>query len=210
MKNPFSGILYCAKCGRAMVRRPYQNGRPDAIICPYTTCDTVSSDLNQVEKTLLDSCRLWLAAFERNTAATPDEDEALAAARRTIAAHSREQEKLTAQLDRAYELVEQGVYTPEIFLERSRKIAARQKELSEATAALQLDISKREQIALARQSIAPQMTYVLDAYPQAQTAEEKNALLKSVLEKVTYRKNQRDRWGGDGIHLDIYPLIPKV
>lgn len=209
MKNPFSGILYCAKCGRAMSRRPYQNGRQETILCAYTSCDNISSDLQQVEKTLLDSLRLWLAAFERDAAATPGEDEALATARRTIAAHSREQEKLAAQLDRAYELVEQGVYTPEIFLDRSRKIAARQKELSEATAALQLDISKREQIALARQAIAPQMVHVLDAYPQAQTAEEKNALLKSVLEKVTYRKDQRDRWGGDGIHLDIYPLIPK-
>ena len=54
------------------------------------------------------------------------------------------------------------------------------------------------------------MQHVIDAYPLCDTAEEKNALLKSVLEKVTYQKDQRDRWGGDGMRLEIYPLLPQI
>ena len=52
------------------------------------------------------------------------------------------------------------------------------------------------------------MRHVLDAYPLASSPEEKNALLKSVLEKVLYKKTQRDRWGGNGMQLELFPLLP--
>ena len=210
MKNPFSGVLYCAKCGHAMVRRPYQSGRQETIMCVHPSCDNVSSDLEQVEDTLLDALRLWLAHFERDADIDAGTDADLNTARRTIEAHNKELQKLAAQLDRAYELVEQGVYTPDIFLDRSRKIAARRADLEQAMAALSSEISRREQLLRSRQEIAPQMQHVIDAYPLCETAEEKNALLKSVLEKVTYQKDQRDRWGGDGMHLEIYPLLPQI
>ena len=210
MKNPFSGVLFCAKCGHAMVRRPYHSGRQETIMCTHPTCNNVSSDLEQVERTLLDAMRLWLSGFERDAQIGVGTDEDLAAARRTLAAHEKELQKLAAQLDRAYELVEQGVYTSEIFLERSRKIADRRAEIMQAQAALTEEVTRLESVRRSYQDIAPQMIRVLDAYPLAKTAEEKNALLKSVLEKVTYRKDKRDRWGGDGMHLEIFPLIPKI
>ena len=50
IKNPLAGIVYCSKCGRAMVRRPYQKrGQDDTLMCSYTSCPTVSSKLSLVE-----------------------------------------------------------------------------------------------------------------------------------------------------------------
>ena len=209
MKNPLSGLVRCSKCGRGMVRRPYGDNRPDGLICPYTSCNTVSSNLDDVEAGLLDALRVWLANLERR----PDEaepDAEIPSLRRTISTSEAELKKLSAQLDRAYELVEQGVYTPEIFLERSQKISARRDELLQAITTLTDEITRREQLQASQDALAPSIRHVIEAYPLATTPKEKNALLKSVLEKVVYTKEKRDRWGGDGFHLDLYPLMPKL
>ena len=43
-----------------------------------------------------------------------------------------------------------------------------------------------------------------------ETAEEKNALLKEVLEKVVYQKlNEKRKKSPDGFTIEIYPRIPK-
>lgn len=209
MKNPLAGLCRCGMCGGPMSRRPYQSGRQETLLCAAPGCKNVSSDLQDVEQTLLESMRIWLKNFE-GSADLPISDADLEAAERTLAGHDRERKKLADQLDRAYDLVEQGVYTPEIFTERSRRIAERQAELDAASESLHADIEHRRQVMQARHEIAPRMHRVIDAYPKATTPEEKNALLKSVLEKVLYTKTQRDRWGGDGMHLEIFPLLPNL
>ena len=47
MKNPLSGLVICGQCGRAMVRRPYGNGYPDGLLCPYTSCSCVPQGISK-------------------------------------------------------------------------------------------------------------------------------------------------------------------
>lgn len=208
MKNPLSGLVICADCGRAMVRRPYQSGRQPTLLCPYTECHNVASDLCDVEQTILDSMRLWLADFERSSDAMPDGREELDSIHRTIAEHEKALGTLSAQLNRAYDLVEQGVYTPDVFLARSKAISEKQEFHNGKILELERELSERELAISSRYEIAPKMRHVLDAYPLATTPKEKNDLLKSVLEKVVYKKAQRDRWGGNGMQLELFPLLP--
>ena len=61
-----------------------------------------------------------------------------------------------------------------------------------------------------RQSL-PRVRAVLDAYPLAATAAEKNALLKSVIEKIDYQKTKRaSRWTNplDYLQITIFPRLP--
>ena len=64
MKNPLSGLVICGQCGRAMVRRPYGNGYPDGLICPYTSCSCVGSTLATVEGEILEELRRWAAQLQ--------------------------------------------------------------------------------------------------------------------------------------------------
>ena len=57
-----------------------------------------------------------------------------------------------------------------------------------------------------RQALVPKLTHILDVYPLARTAEEKNRLLKSILQKAVYHKTRRERQkGGSDLTLTLYP-----
>ena len=208
MKNPLSGLVYCSRCGRAMVRRPYNNGYPDGLLCPYTSCDTVSSRLSDVEEAVLHSLRLWLSDLD---AGKRPEDTAEAAelsqTEKRIAAVQKDLEDLSRQLTRIYDLTEQGVYTSDDFVTRSRENSSRRKAAEELLVSLGEQSRQLRQIIDARENLAPELRHVLVVYPTA-TPAEKNALLKTVLSRVIYSKTNRDRWGsGSDLHLDLIPRI---
>ncbi|MPN58828.1 hypothetical protein SDC9_206543 [bioreactor metagenome] len=67
----------------------------------------------------------------------------------------------------------------------------------------------KQRMRAARESLAPRLSRVLESYPAAQTAEEKNALLRSVLKSVVYNKTVRTRWGAESdMNLTLMPLLP--
>jgi len=211
MKNPLSGLIICGNCGRAMVRRPYKSGYPDGLICPYTSCSTVSSDLSTVESALLDALRLWYADLSAGNPPASARDDSLRLAEARVKAADDEIAKLRAQQTRAYDLVEQGVYTTEVFLSRSRDLADRQAaaELEKIEAGKEL--VRLRAIRQTQNTQLPRLKHVLDAYSDAATPEEKNALLKSVLEKAVYKKSRRARSaGGSDMTLDLYPRLPST
>jgi len=208
MQNPLSGLVYCSKCGRAMVRRPYNNGRPDGLICIYTSCDTVGSTLSAVEDAVLSALRKWLADLDAGVRPeeTPEAGE-LAAVTRTIAAAEKELDTLAGQLARIYDLTEQGVYSSNDFITRSRENASRREAAEHHLAELRARAAELRDLIFNREQLAPELRRVLDAYPGA-SPEEKNALLRSILSRIVYSKTSRERWsGGSDMRLELFPRI---
>ena len=208
-KNPLSGLVICSQCGRAMVRRPYNKSHyPDGLLCAYTSCSTVSSRLSDVEEAVLDGLRKWLADLDAGVAPSETAEAAqLAQTEKAVESAKKDLEDLQRQLSRIYDLTEQGVYSSEDFLTRSRENASRRQAAEKRL----VDLSdKAEQLRAAifsRQKLAPDLRHVLDAYPGA-TPEEQNALLKSVLSRVNYHKTNRDRWGaGSDLQLELIPRL---
>ena len=207
IKNPLAGLVVCGSCGHSMVRRPYQSGRQESLICAYPGCTTVSSDLQVVEAAALAAMEKWLEDFRAEYTAQerPDTgpvEDALAALQKDLS-------QLDSQEARAYDLVEQGVYSSEVFLNRTRTISARREKLTAQARQLQEELARLDHLADAREQIIPQMQHVLDVYPAA-TIAEKNHLLGSVLEKIEYRKTRRDRSkGGGDMTLTLFPKLPK-
>ncbi len=212
-KNPLSGLIVCGECGHAMVRRPYQSGRQETLLCPHTYCHTVASDLSVVEDAVLDALRSWLQNFELEYATsrkqTPKGDDPAASLRPILTGLEKELAQLDAQEQRAYELVEQGVYTPEVFKKRSKAIADQQAAVRQQVDSVTEQIKDLERQALSRERIAPAVRSVLETYSTAKTPKEKNDLLKSVLQKVIYTKTRRNRWkGGGDMKIVILPKLP--
>ena len=122
------------------------------------------------------------------------------------------QDALRGWLQRAFDFVEQGIYTPEQFLERRRVLSGRRDELSAAIQKLEDTLQSIRRIYDMSADVIPRIESVLNAYPSAETAEEKNKLLCSVLRRIIYQKHPSEA-GNAGkyeLNLDFLPIIPSV
>ena len=122
------------------------------------------------------------------------------------------QEQIAHQITSAYDLLEQGVYDPPTFRERrlllEKKKAAAGQDLENLQKQAE-DIRAREQ---AIRSYIPRIQTIIDTYNSLESAEERNAILKEIVDHVDYQKtertekNQRD---SARFTLHIYPRLPE-
>lgn len=205
--NPFAGLLVCAQCGHRMQVKGDPNRRGDFIYCPTQRCPTCSAYVHAVEDLTLQTLGGWIADFEARQADAHAPSADADAARLIALAQRREQlATLQAQSGRLYDLLEQGVYSIEVYRERRAALDAK---LAEARTAIEALSASHPNDPLA--PLIPQVRTVLDAYRAAPTPGDKNALLRSVIERIVYHKTQRcmrNNQPGDFLTLVIYPKIP--
>jgi Site-specific recombinases, DNA invertase Pin homologs len=210
IRNSLAGLVVCGVCGRKMVRRPAPRGSgPDLLMCPAASCGNVSSSLKTVEDRVLLSLQQWLdqytLIYERRQPVSYQID----LEKKILRNAQNELRDLEKRRDNIYDLLEKGLYTTEIFLERSRsideKIAAAQNQIAQINPG-------PEQDAFPDQSwwdAIPRTERILAQYQKAETPAEKNELLKSVIGKVVYTKTVNGRWHGqpDDFELLLYPKL---
>ena len=213
VRNPLAGIVYCSKCGRAMVRRPYQKrGQEDTLMCPYTSCSTVSSKLSLAEKAVIDGIKEIVEEYRLNNdigVPSKDIDFGIAAKQNLIHEKESELERLNNQKAKQYDLLEQGIYTTEVFLERSKAIAESIQTCSDSIDKLKEEINRDKVLIEQQSAFVPRCEELLNNY-WSLDAESKNKMLKSLIEKVVYSKNTKNAYGkGNEIsfQLDIFPKI---
>lgn len=210
MTNPLSGLVYCHFCKRSMIRRPYSNGRPPSIMCAYTSCPCVSSDFATVEAAILEGLSEWLKDFENNFEVTQENNVAeINSLESAVAAANAELDKLDRQKQRTYTLVEQGVYTTDVFTERMQALSEEINSTKARISDLQKELNTARTVLEHKRQLIPNVKHVLSAYEHCQTAKEKNDLLKAVLDHVEYFKSNRERWGnGSDLKITLFPAFP--
>lgn len=212
-KNAFTGLIVCGACGRRMQRNCISNRqaipREPLIFCvSRSSCPTISHRYDEIERMVLDTLRLWLSAYTSDGNPFPQQDET-APLRTSLQLLEKRLADLDARIDRAFELVETGVYTPTLYLERKNALDAERTSLLRQQSELQTELERLEHAAANRYAFAPRLQHVLDAYAQAANAREQNRLLKTVIEKIVYTKTERVTANHPGdLHLEIYPLLP--
>lgn len=212
VQNPLAGIITCGKCGRKMVRRPYnKRGYPDALICAATSCDNISSPLSAVEDALLQSLRDWVTAYKLKWNITQTPAPAQSDAKRAALDKRKEDlNTLTAQLDKTYDLLEQGIYSTDTFLTRSRSLNDKITAAKEDVSILEKDLSDALTREKAAVDIVPKIEHLLSVYHDLQSPKSKNDLLKEVLERATYlkvKKNTRKKTYPDNIQVEVEPRV---
>lgn len=209
MTNVLSGLVVCDMCGHKMTRRPYPNRAP-SLICANSNCKNVSTNLSIVERKIIEALRQWLSEYKIDWNIEEQKRiEPKVNIEKVLNKLSAERKKLKQQLDNAYDLVEQGIYSPETFIERStalkEKIALNESEQKRIKDESEADKKRTEQ----KRRIVPKVEYLLDVYEQMEDVESKNAMLREVIEKVIYRKEKSGRWGNpEDFEITIYPKLP--
>ena len=204
--NPLAGVLYCSICGRSLVQLPQGSHGAPMVMCPTAKCPTVGSRRDAVETALMEALESWLNHYQirlkessEDTASIQEAEASLVKARKQLASLEKQRSSL-------YDLLEQGVYSKEIFLERSRLLSGRTTEAERQAEALTQHLASLRQADLLRHSLAPRIRNVLDVYASLENPAEQNALLKSVLDHVVYTKTTGGKHSD--LQLFVYPKVP--
>lgn len=184
LENPLAGVLYCAVCGRAMVRQPLynRNHNQPIIMCPTAGC-CMSASQAAVEQIFLDGMEQALAALKAVSPSSPPPPGLPSGAADTARA---EITRLNGQLSKQHDLLEQGAYDLDTFLSRRDEINAR----IEAAQAL-IDSSAHPPSV---EVIVERLQNVLERYREG-SPYERNQLIKSVIARATYSKPKGSGWG---------------
>ena len=123
----------------------------------------------------------------------------------------KELESLNAQKAKQYDLLEQGIYTTEVFLERAKTTAASIQTCSSTIEKLKEEIKHDKNLIEQQSDFIPRCEELLNNYWSLDT-ESRNRMLKSLIEKVVYSKDAKNAYGkGNEVsfQLDIFPKIQK-
>lgn len=208
-QNPLAGLVRCSCCHRVMQRRPQQNGAPASLICTTKDCPTVSSALSIVEQRILEALDNWLVSYELSgPKALPPNAEKITLLESGINTCRSELQKTASQIERQYDLLERGVYTEEMFLERNTRMLKRKNELSARLEELRRELKEETGRDAFARNLIPTIRTIHDAYLQIQSPAARNALLKEVIDHVKYTKTESGRWRDpDRFTLEIFPRV---
>ena len=207
LKNPFSGIAICAKCGRVLAL--WTNAKKYSMLkCRNRFCDNVSVSYELFEARVMEALRIWVGGYTLDLSADTDKDgEAVELAKRTHAQAVKDLENRKKQLTRAQEMLEREVYTVDMFLDRSRTLAEQIKAAQKRIEATAAALAAAEQAAESRKNLVPKVEKLLEVYTELPDAAAKNEMLKGRLEKIVYRRDKRTGPRGD-FEIILYPKLP--
>lgn len=213
VKNPLSGLVYCGMCGKHMQRRPYyQNGRIESLICANPYCKNVSSDLNLVERRIIDSLKSWLESYKLNWNDSNESTALLSdTLRNNIQAVKEELAQAQEQLNNACTFLERGIYSIDLFEKRKKEITAEIEKYSASLQAMEDEYANINTPHITAETIIPKLESIIDVYYTLPDAKAKNDLLKEVIDKVVYIRTVGGRWvkDKDNFELTIYPKLPQ-
>lgn len=201
-----AGLVRCGKCGKAMIYRPYVHAKSH-LRCYTPGCPTRSSEYDLVELRIVESLEKWLSNYKIkwNKRKKDEPDQALEFKRAALSTLEKELSELELQKGRLFDLLERGIYSEEVFLERSQNLAQRIQSMQEAIARAKEEIGEEERRQQARKNVIPLVENVINSYYKTTDPVKRNALLKSVLHYAVYYKDKNQR--GDNFTLELFPRI---
>lgn len=214
LQNPLSGLVYCAKCG-ALMTRLGENARTrySVLKCPNTHCDNISAPIFLIEKEILSFLREWLDNYKLTlqTGGNRRPDLTAGALQESLAAARKELEDLHARREKTYDLLESGIYSNEVFLERNGKLTGEIKTAEAALQKMETELAAQEQKNREFSDLLPRAYELIALYEKTNAAAEKNRILKQLIVKADYVKttrNARGRLENCNFSLHVYPKLP--
>jgi DNA invertase Pin-like site-specific DNA recombinase len=202
LTNPLASLVKCSMCGSTMQKATTK------IRCYKDGCKNVLSYFDVVEKKLIEELQAELADFNYFL---DNYEEELTNQRKTALAEinivKKQLAKKEKMINRACEMLEEGIYSKAKFLERTA-VLEKEKELLQASLFTLENSSISNQDVRAKKAI-PILEKVLKRYWDLSPAD-KNALLKTIIDRVEYTKTKHNtRWNKqlDDLELKIYLKI---
>lgn len=199
IKNPFSGLLYCKVCGEVINRQYRQKTNSPRLICPTKGC-CKSVKLEEAEAQLYDAvnkftkkCEIKIKRQEKKRSSIEPMQAAVTRLQKRLAT-------LEAQKNKLHDLLEQGVYSIEVFMDRKNKLEDEINSVQSAIEEQKAAIKATDHLADNKQFIE-NAKRMLKEYWDAVPAE-KNRLLKEIITRIDYCR-EKGEWK-NSFTLDIH------
>jgi lipopolysaccharide biosynthesis regulator YciM len=167
--------------------------------------------LHLVEDKLIKGLEGWLYDYKLSYEVNlkPESNSELTIIQSSIEIIDTELETLNKQLNNMHNLLEQGVYSAETFIDRSNIVKNKIDSLNADKQILVNNIRTKENSKKNKEVLIPKLEKIIEVYGDLNDPEEKNKMLKEALEKVTYLKTVNGRWHNrpDDFKLRFYPKI---
>ena len=210
IQNPFAGIVRCSCCGRVMVRKKMSAKQPrDYLICQYAGCTTVAIELEELENAVLEWIRNYIADYKVNIFESTDDSEQ-ESLRSILVNLEKEKETTLKQRGSLFDLLEQGIYTKEIFFERSTALEDKIKDFDKKIESVNADIVRLDLSKKNRSTFVPKCQELLNAWDTFDAAD-KNTALKNVIERIDFTKTEKNARGQrhSSFSIDVFPRISR-
>jgi hypothetical protein len=203
LQNPLAGLAMCFYCGKTLAQHPYPHAETRIECRNRGGCNANSAKLREVVDAVAYALEMEqlpeLEAKLRN-----DEGKAASIRKKQLDKMNQELEELYAKEERQHDFLESGTYTEDVFVKRNKIVHAQIEEL-------------KSKIFEARQNIPKEINYeekiiklkvAVDGLRNDDLSpEEKNRLLKAIVERIDYEFLAREGKGKTKFRLHIKLLL---
>lgn len=196
LKNYYQGILFCSNCGRAMSRKKHNNH--EYIHCHHFECreKVVCSRIEAVDELVIFYATKFYNDLKQLKNSAPQckvnnlNTEKLLTAELT---------KLEKQQNKLYDLLENGVYDNNTFIERSKLV---KDKISDVKKQLRTVEQSNTEI-ISNEEMLDRLENVILNFGKQENAEIKNKMLKTVIRRIEYSKTKKLRENNGNSDLEI-------
>lgn len=213
LKGSLAGIVICKNCGHKMtLRSPSTKGKPPYLVCHYRYCDNVSTPYDIVEKRVLDTLKEWAEKYKlKETQSKKNSSGSIDMLKSSVESAKKKVATLQQQLDGMCDLLEQGIYTPDMFRQRSVSVTERITKAKAEYEQLSEQLVSMEKLLTEKSEFIPKVEHVLKIYDTLSTPADKNRVLKEVIDHAEYSKAKSGAYKGvsvDDFNLTVFPKMP--
>lgn len=197
--NPFAKLMKCRQCGKAITLQKYTKGNT-RLVCGNKYCDVSSCDFETVEEFVLlalqDKIGEMRVMSQQQLNRSENEAKVIQAQIKKV---QKELDILETQQSKLYDLLEQGIYTQEIFLERQATLSQKKTDFKEKLIQLRETIPPPP---IDFERTITNVKRVLEDYPNADP-EEQNELLSGVISRIWYDREKSNRFHQNPVKIEL-------
>ena len=195
IKNSLAGLVKCRFCGCNMVRRPYDKRPVPTLICKTIGCKCVSSDLDLVEKRVIELLEKHLADYKFYVENYEEQIKtSTATLEKSVKKLDKEITSLKADLQNALIKYNRGKVTEEEYIFLRNYTLEEENRLQEQKQAI-LDKMQDDELEQKLTAI-PLLESCIKNYYDLSIADRHNTLT-AIIEKIIYEKTKGGRWNED-------------
>lgn len=178
--NPLGGLVCCSKCGKLMQRQhQVSKDKYPRLLCVTKGCSK-SMRISYLESGIIETLKAKLEDLNLGNVSKEEIDNS-----DLVKEFKAELSKVHQQMNKLYDLLEQGIYTIDVFTERSSALKSREAQIKTAISKFETAEKKVDY-----EKLSKQIEYVIENYFLTDSPNERNKMLKTVISKINYTREK--------------------